>query len=107
MPVKDRAFQQIMSRCEVGVFETEDWNVLKTCFIQNAPDDSDRKQDDAPHQFYENKSCFEYNMIKLKDIGKPITRLNAQHNNKTLQNTIQLKHKGFKLTYITVMEQMH
>lgn len=70
-----------MARCETGSLEAEDWNVLKTRFIQNAPDASDPKWDDAPHLFHDNKSCFEYNMKKLKDIGTPITRLNAKHNN--------------------------
>ena len=70
-----------MSRCEAGTLEAEYWKVLINCFIQNAPDASDPKWDDATHLSHDNRSCFEYSMKKLKDTGIPVNRLNAQHNN--------------------------
>ena len=72
-----RSFQKILSLCEAGTLEAEDWNVLKTCFIQNSPDASDPKWDDAPHLFHDKNIIFKYNMSKLKDIGTQITPLNA------------------------------
>ena len=59
----------------------EDWNILKTCFILNAPDDSDTQSDDSPHFFHDNKIHFEYKIKNLKDTRTLITRLNVQHNN--------------------------
>ena len=59
-------------------------------FIRNSTDDSNEKWNDAPYTFYENKSCFEYNTTKLKDIGNPITRIkfcpNYVQDSKTCSN---------------------
>ena len=70
-----------MSQYQAGTLEAEYWNVLKTHFIPNAPDAYYQKWGDAPHLFRNNKSCFGYNMNKIKDIWTPITQLNAQYNN--------------------------
>ena len=63
-----------------GGLLTEYWELLKTRYIKNAQDYNDPVWNDTPRIFYENKGCYEYNMIKLKDTGNPITRIKSRHN---------------------------
>ena len=57
------AFKQILSCCTEtdtrGGLLQEDWDVLKTRFIQNATDARNERWNYAPYMINENKSCFE------------------------------------------------
>ena len=54
--------------------------MFKTRFIQNATDARNERWNYAHYMFHEKKSCFEYNMKNLKDIGTPMTCIKARNN---------------------------
>ena len=61
--------------------------------------DSDNVHWDQAHQvFYDNKSVFEYNMLMLKTLESPISKLQAHHNCLEAKKYIPKK----QMDYITV-----
>ena len=74
------AFDRVLRHCQEGQLDEDDWNVLKTRFIQTAQDTNCSDWDNATRLFYDNKSTFEYNMTKLQRLNKPIAKLEAKHN---------------------------
>ena len=63
------AFIRIQSRCTEtetqGDLLQEDWDVLKTQFIQNATDASNERWNNASYIFHDNKTYFKYNMMSF------------------------------------------
>ena len=78
---RQRKFQRLLSNCQNGNLDEDDWQLLKTRFPQFARDSRDEIWNDAPRLFYRNQSAFEYNIRKLQALGTPIAKLTATHNN--------------------------